>query len=242
MNTYQLAVLIDGENISPTWAEEIRRKADLLGQVSMCQVFGDFRRPNTPRWNSLVVDALGFKLVQVSRPYRGSNSADEAIFRAAREIVEQRRADAVCVASGDGDFCKLAEEMIAACIPCYVIGNEYTSRRLQSVCTRFFRLGANDPTSQVGELCQSQICLLRAAVMLHANKHGWANIQAVARYLKSRSARYRADRWGFASISKLIRATGEFELKEFPKSRLRAKAHDALNNLFTNDYASNPPD
>lgn len=94
MSTQSLAVLVDGENISPDYAEEILQKASTLGKVSIRLVFGDFRRRNTPPWDTAVVKAFRYDLVHVHREFRGSNSADEALCNRARRLARRQSAEA----------------------------------------------------------------------------------------------------------------------------------------------------
>ena len=76
MNEKTLALLVDGENIGPTFAEEILHIADTLGVVSVHIVFGDFRRPSTPPWQSPMVKALGYDLLIVAKVADLAHSSD----------------------------------------------------------------------------------------------------------------------------------------------------------------------
>ena len=226
MSIQSLAVLVDGENISPDYAEEILQKASPLGDVSIRLVFGDFHRRNTPPWNTLSVKALGYKLMYVSRAYRGSNSADKAMCSRARHLASRQCVKAICIVSCDGDFALLAEELISAGVPCYAMGPNHTSARLISHCQRFIRLGEHHDVERPTSHHRSQIHLLRHAVATHANKCGWAKLQAVDRYLRRHSAAYRENRWGFASISKIVMAAGHFEIQDFPDNQRRVRSSD----------------
>ncbi|WP_425395400.1 NYN domain-containing protein [Aeoliella sp.] len=221
MNEKKLALLVDGENIAPEFAEEILHKAGTLGIVSVRIVYGEFRRTTTPPWQSPVVKALGFDLCRVKRAFRCSNSTDEAICRAAKRLVRRGTAEAVCIVSADGDFAALAEELIAEGNPCFGIGPNDASKKLKSSCSEFLCLGDSSPVS--GPIRKQQIRVLRVAVTAHANKNGWAKIQAVEDYLQIHSTLYRQQRWGFASISEVFMATNQFELQDFPDNQYRVR-------------------
>lgn len=221
MNSRALAVLIDGENISPIYAEEILQRTRSLGPVSVRLVFGDFRRKNTPPWKSPIVEALGYNLVPVTRQYVGSNSADEAICAKARRFAHRGSADAICIVSCDGGFSTVAKELIDGGTPCYGMGTDQASKRLVCSCTQFFLIGEQLPPSPV--LRRQRLRMLRVAVAEHADKQGWAKLKAVDRYLKRHSSLYCQDRWGYQSISKLFWAAEQFELRIFPNNEERVR-------------------
>lgn len=221
MNIRALAVLIDGENISPIYAEEILQRAHLLGAVSVRLVFGDFHRKNTPPWNLPIVEALGYNLVSVTRKHIGSNSTDQAICEKARRFVHQGTVDAICIVSCDGDFSTLAKELVVNGTPCYGMGTDQASKRLVFSCTQFSLLGEELPPNRV--LRNERLRMLRVAVAEHADKQGWAKLKAVDSYLKRHSTLYDRDRWGYESIFKLFCATKQFEQRIFPNNQNRVR-------------------
>ena len=224
MSSPKLAILVDGENISPELAEDILQKASPLGIAAFRLVFGDFERRNVPPWNSLLTQSLGYEVVSILRAQRGSNTSDEAICLRALELTATGAADAICVASNDGDFSGLADQLKDAAIPFYVLGTPDCSKMLRDSCTEFLLLGQVETPCQ--KLGMKQLHLLRAAVLEHADKRGWAKLQAIDRYLRSRSAPYRKHRWGFASITKALKAAKQFELRDFPDKHRRARISD----------------
>ena len=55
----QLALLIDGDNLSPYFAEEMVNKAAMQGDVTIRQVFGEFILQENTQWDAAAPLALG---------------------------------------------------------------------------------------------------------------------------------------------------------------------------------------
>ncbi len=207
----RIALLIDGENISPRYAEELVGKTNDLGRVTTRWVFGDFKRKNTPPWNTLLTKALGIYPVQVRRVGMGLNSIDQAIITQAQKLLEGDVVDGFCVASADGHFAPLAEQVREAGRLFFGVGPADSSRKLIQACHRFLSLA--DTSEGSWKLSDKQrVRLLRLAVSFHVNKKGWSKVRAVALWLRHWSLSYTKNKWGFASATKLLRATGDFEI------------------------------
>jgi len=215
----RLALLIDGENLSPRYAKEVLTLASGLGEVPIQRVFGDFLQQSTPPWDALVPRSLGIEPVQVQWSSAGCNSTDVAIMAEANELIEAGGMEGVCVASADGDFAPLAENAHAAGKLFFGIGPAHASRNLVRACDRFFVF----PDTCKSAKLRSEQQLLHQAVAIHANKQGWAKLQAVSAYLRHRSSSYTEHRWGFATLSKVLRASGMFDVKQFRDKQMRTR-------------------
>lgn len=215
----RLALLIDGENLSPRYAQELLTLASGLGEVATQRVFGDFLQQSTPSWDALVPRALGIEPVQVRWSYAGCNSTDVAIMAEAVELIEAGVMEGLCVASADGDFAPLAKNAHAAGKLFFGIGPAHASRNLVRACDRFLVF----PDTCKSAKLRSERQLLHHAVALHANKKGWAKLQAVSAYLRQHSPSYVEHRWGFATLSKVLRASRSFTVEQFPDGQMRTR-------------------
>ncbi|UWQ05708.1 NYN domain-containing protein [Aliiroseovarius crassostreae] len=91
----QVALLIDGENISSALAGKIIIEARRAGELTIRRVYGNAKR--IPGWD----EAPGIKLVHSGT---GKNAADILLALEAMELCLDRRVTCVVLASSDGDF------------------------------------------------------------------------------------------------------------------------------------------
>lgn len=226
-NRPRLALLIDGENIPPRYAKELMSKACELGNVTIRQVYGDFRCHNSPSWNAQLPRELGIEAVHQQQTYRGSNSTDLAIIAAAQALLKTAAVEGICVSSGDGHFAPLARQIRAAGRLAYGIGPSSTSQKLTKACDQFLSFDSKfDPSGCLpnrSKLNSEQQQLLNHAVAHHANKDGWAKVSAVSHYLRHHSPDYAKNKWGHASATKLLRATGRFVVATHSKRQAQTR-------------------
>lgn len=219
----RLAVLIDGDNLSPQYADEMLTKLALQGEVVIRQVFGDFVLHENSPWNTQPPHPLGIEPVQVDRLYQGCNSTDLALIARAKALAKAATIDGVCVASSDGDFACLADLLNKANKLFLVAAPLLASRTLVEVCDRYIDLDGDYQAPNDNGLCSRQLWLLANAIAMHTNKNGWAKLSAVSRFLRCHSPSYAKNKWGYRKLTKLLRAVGCFDIRKSPGGPMRTR-------------------
>ena len=145
-----VAVLIDGENIDPSFAEQIFSYANSLGSVAVREIYGSGVALND--WSDPILRHTihtNFTL----RPNRFKNSSDIALVIGAMEILSASRASgegpgktAVLIVSSDSDFSPLAVHLRSAGVDVIGMGEpKNTNAMWPKACTEFVELTAQTP-------------------------------------------------------------------------------------------------
>jgi len=219
----RLALLIDGDNISPHYAEEIVSKVAMQGDVVIRQVFGDFLGEESTDWISPAVRALGIESVHVDRRHQGSKATDVALIAHAKALAKTATVDGICVASSDGDFACLEDTLQQAQRLFLVAAPALASRKLVDACHQYVALDGHFQPPNPSDLSSLQLMLLNDAIALHKNKKGWAKLSAVSEYLQCHSESYAKGKWGYPTLSKLLRDLGCFDVARYYGGQMRTR-------------------
>jgi hypothetical protein len=128
----RVAVFVDGENLSPDLAPELRRHAYELGTPFLRRVYGDAAR--LKGWEA----RADFLVVHSGT---GKNAADLLLAVDAMDIAFSGRCDSAVIASSDGDFRHLATRLRERGLKVVGVGDDRAPRAFRDVCTRFVLLG-----------------------------------------------------------------------------------------------------
>ena len=148
-----VAVLIDGENIDPSFAEQIFTYANSLGTPAVREIYGSGVALND--WSDPILRHTihtNFTL----RPNRFKNSSDIALVIGAMELLAASRASgegpgstAVLIVSSDSDFSPLAVHLRAAGVDVIGMGEpKNTNAMWPKACTKFVELTAAPSQAQ----------------------------------------------------------------------------------------------
>lgn len=154
MSNRFVAVLIDGENIDPSFAEKIFSFAASLGTVTVREIYGSGIALNA--WSDPILRHTihtNFTL----RPNRFKNSSDIALVIGAMEILSSARASGtdrettVLIVSSDSDFSPLAVHLRAAGVDVIGMGEpKNTNPMWPKACTRYVELTGTQPSQAPG--------------------------------------------------------------------------------------------
>jgi hypothetical protein len=132
----RVAVFVDGDNLSPDLAPEVRRHADELGTPFLRRVYCNATQLKgwEKRADFLVVHSGS-----------GKNATDLLLAVDAMEIAFSGRCDSVVIASSDRDFRHLATRLRERGLTVVGVGDNRAPDAFRDVCTRFVELGAEPP-------------------------------------------------------------------------------------------------
>lgn len=148
----KIAILIDAENVDPSFANQIFSYARSLGEVTIREIYGAGIALN--EWADPILENTiqpNFTL----RPNRFKNSSDIALTIGAMELlsasrsVEDGKVDTVIIASSDSDFSPLAFHLRAAGIDVIGMGEPGRINPMwPKACTEFVTLSPGQPLAR----------------------------------------------------------------------------------------------
>ncbi len=198
----QVALLVDGENISATLAPIILKEAEKEGTPVLRRVYG--KAEHIAAW-----DAEGFRLIP-TRP--GKNAADlllsiEAMMFALREAFET-----VVIATSDGDFLYLATQLRELGHTVIGLGEAKAPKAFRTACSRFTELKPPISTSAPKWPATKIIPQVREILQYTNRAEGWGDLSWINHHLKLRDPDFDSRHYGHPTLESLIEAVKFFEL------------------------------
>lgn len=126
--TRRIAVLVDGDNISPVHSPRIMAEAAKLGRVDLARVYGNASRPSD--W----LTTPGFRMIHAGC---GKNAADVLLCIDAMELALTGDWAGFVIASSDGDFVHLAQRLRERGLEVLGIGEAKASAGFRGACATF---------------------------------------------------------------------------------------------------------
>lgn len=151
----RVALLVDGDNISPQHASRLLGSAKGAGRLDVARVYLDTSKPSD--WRSRCE-------LQTVHAGSGKNAADVLLAIEAAELAMERGIDTFVLASSDGDFCHIARWLRER--GCGVIGRgeDKTPKQFRAACTSFMPLQEAQPKTT------SLSAQVKAVIKAHGQK------------------------------------------------------------------------
>jgi hypothetical protein len=168
----RIAVLVDGDNVSPALAARIAAEAALHGRTDIVRVYTDAHRET--EWHS----AAGFRLMHAGT---GKNAADLLLSIDAMELALSNGFDGFVIASSDGDFAHLAQRLREYGLNVIGMGETKAPASFRSACNAFVEIGSATkarpvPTAKCSQLDHK----IRAIIAGHSKKGSGMRIADLA--------------------------------------------------------------
>lgn len=132
----QVAVLIDGDNISAKYAESIKQEALQYGNIKVFMLYGSVNSPNTKRWYPVMPKQGIMPVLQISYA-SGKSIADQALTIDVMDLLHSDNIDIFCIASSDSDFTKLVYRLKESGKIVIGMGESKTKEALAKACDEF---------------------------------------------------------------------------------------------------------
>lgn len=215
----RIALLIDGENISPSHAEEILTVARRFGDPAIRRVYG--KSEQITGW-----DQKGFRLVP-TRP--GKNAADLLLTVEAMTLAFRDGISTFVLATSDGDFVYLATQLRELACTVVGIGTSKAAPAFQSACAQFFNIAAPlvlhpAPPKAVSPAGPKEsprgperpktkiIPAIRKAITSEKLRGQWCTSTQLEDLLRKADPSFDPSLYGHVSLESLIEAVGYFDL------------------------------
>ena len=203
----RLALLIDGENIAPSWIPKILDIASEHGEVVVRRAFGLLEEKSWTQ--ALVWHAI--QPVRRAQGPAGKNSADIELTIAAVDMLSDPRIDGYTLVSSDSDFAPLALRLRQAGRFVLGIGARQTREAMLNACDVFAFIVAPDalpnsptPEARLDPVRRDFLELLAKALDMAKRGDGWADIAAVGVSLRVIKPGFDPRRYGYRTLGALI--------------------------------------
>jgi uncharacterized LabA/DUF88 family protein len=131
-----IALLIDAENISPSYIEIIIDEANKYGTINYRRVYGDWTTPQLNPWKRKISE-FGLTPVQQYAYTSGKNASDFTLIIDAMDILYSGKVSSFCIVSSDSDFTKLVTRLREDDIFVFGMGESKTPISLVNSCETF---------------------------------------------------------------------------------------------------------
>ncbi|TCK65782.1 NYN domain-containing protein [Curtobacterium sp. PhB136] len=222
-----LAVLVDADNVPPSRIGAVLAEVARFGTASVKRVYGDWTTTQLNSWKVAASEHVIQPMQQFAHT-RGKNSTDSALIIDAMDLLYTGRFQGFCIVSSDSDFTRLASRIREQGITVYGFGERKTPTSFRNACDQFTYLdvlntidgetSADAPTAERPATSSPRddvrlIEGLRNSVSTASSEDGWANLASVGQLLRKWQSDFDSRNWGYAKLSELIRATGQFTVE-----------------------------
>jgi uncharacterized protein (TIGR00288 family) len=183
-----IAVLIDAENISHAYLEDISENTALYGVVSVRRIYGDWTSEKMKGWKSHLLEYAIQPIQQFSNT-AGKNSTDSALIIDAMDLLYLQHVDCFCIVSSDSDFTRLASRIREQGKYVIGIGEKKTPSSFVNACNEFIHIEPENKTRRSQErpssekLNKTEILLERAVDQL-SDTSGWVMLSQLMQYIR----------------------------------------------------------
>ncbi|MDD3106528.1 MAG: NYN domain-containing protein [Bacilli bacterium] len=136
IETKSIALLIDAENISSNYIENIIDEANKYGKLNYRRVYGDWTTPQLNPWKHRISE-FGLTPVQQYAYTSGKNASDFTLIIDAMDILYSGKVNSFCIVSSDSDFTKLVTRLREDNMFVFGMGESKTPISLVNSCETF---------------------------------------------------------------------------------------------------------
>jgi len=179
-----IAVLIDAENISHNFLEDISENIALYGIVSVRRIYGDWTSEKMKGWKALLLEYAIQPIQQFSNTV-GKNSTDSALIIDAMDLLYLQHFDCFCIVSSDSDFTRLASRIREQGKYVIGIGEKKTPSSFVNACNEFLHIERERKTPvKTAEKQNKTEVLLEKAVDQLSDSSGWVMLSQLMQYIR----------------------------------------------------------
>jgi len=135
-NSGNLAVLIDGDNVSPKIIAGLMAEIANYGTASVRRIYADWTSPLMNGWKACLLDYSIIPIQQFAYT-TGKNATDGAMIIDAMDLLYTSRFSSFCLVSSDSDFTRLAARIREQGVTVYGFGERKTNNAFIAACDKF---------------------------------------------------------------------------------------------------------
>ncbi|KAG4417633.1 MAG: hypothetical protein CMP47_06390 [Rickettsiales bacterium] len=245
MANSNLALLIDGDNVSSKIIAGLLVEVANYGTASVRRIYGDWTSPYLKGWKECLLDHSITPIQQFAYT-TGKNATDGAMIIDAMDLLYTGRFSGFCLVSSDSDFTRLASRIREQGVTVYGFGERKTATPFIAACDKFIYFDVFNVESEelevpplVAESSKSGMGHIairerpvhnlkrpidpkaRAGIVLaikHSRDYGdsWVNLADVGNHLNKLAPNLNARNYGYEKLREFIEASGVVDVKFKP--------------------------
>lgn len=222
----RFAVLIDADNIPYSNVKGMMEEIAKYGTPTFKRIYGDWTRPNTSGWKSVLLQNAITPIQQYSYT-TGKNATDSAMIIDAMDILYTGRVDGFCLVSSDSDFTRLAIRLREAGMVVIGIGERKTPEPFITACDKFIYIEIlatedNAPESKTrkpkkvagASLDKKTVILVKSSINDLADESGWAFLGEVGTLILKKQPNFDPRNYGFRKLLHFMKSIENLEVDE----------------------------
>jgi uncharacterized LabA/DUF88 family protein len=229
-----MAILIDGDNISSAYIKEMMEEITKYGNPTIKRIYGDWTNPHLVKWKNVLLENAITPIQQYGYT-TGKNATDSAMIIDAMDILYSGKVGGFCIVSSDSDFTRLATRLREAGMQVIGIGEKKTPNPFIVACDKFIFVeilktrtdkkdvddGKTVSNDSVDSITSREIKLIETSISDISDEDGWAFLGDVGSLIQKKLPHFDSRNYGFPKLTPLIKSIGKFELelRDSPKSK-----------------------
>jgi len=243
---YNIAVVIDSDNISSKYLEILISELKGYGKISYKRIYGDFTTSEKQSWKN-IINEYGLIPVQQFSCISGKNTTDFALVIDVMDILYSKNVDCICIVSSDSDFNRLVTRLKENNIFVIGAGEAKSNKSFIKNYDRFIMLDKlfdldskvkkeeilEDSTEEKADknakdnkkeenIPQLKSILKTVDKILKEeddDEDGWAYLATVIQKLYKEYPEFTPKLYGSSNIREMFKKSGRYELKETSKKQ-----------------------
>ena len=135
-NISNIAVFIDGDNISASHYQKIIDELKQTGRILTQRLYADFSDSTSSAWRGYIMN-YGIDAIQTFRIAKKESTDNCLIVDCMRTLYHHQMIEMFVIVSSDSDFSSLASEIRMKGKFCVGVGYNHTPMKLRNNCDRF---------------------------------------------------------------------------------------------------------
>lgn len=233
----RVALLIDADNSPASKIGVILNELSTFGESNIRRAYGNWKKSELRGWEELLHEHA-IRPMQQFDYTKGKNASDMAMVIDALDLLYTDRPDAFGIVSSDADFTPLVMHLRAKGAAVYGFGARKTPEPFVNACSRFLFLDdlrpAAGPEADAAPAARLKLTpaqlrqdtklvnLLLNAVEAAEDDDGWARVNHVGNQI-SNQASFDSRNYGYSTLTKLLAATGLFEMVDEGRSSVSVR-------------------
>lgn len=233
---FNLAVLIDGDNIPSAYVKEMMEEIAKYGNPTIKRIYGDWTNPGLSKWKNLLLENAITPIQQYGYT-KGKNATDSAMIIDAMDILYSQKVNGFCIVSSDSDFTRLATRLREAGMQVIGIGEKKTPNPFIVACDKFIYIEIlknqpkeaesesekDTPKDSVDKITAREINLIATTITDLSDDDGWAFLGDVGSLLQKKQPNFDPRNYGFQKLTPLMKSIGKFDIEQRESSKSRYK-------------------
>ncbi|KAK5717233.1 hypothetical protein LTR15_009122 [Elasticomyces elasticus] len=206
-----LALLIDGDNVSPKIIVGLMAEIATYGTASVRRIYGDWTRPDLKGRKACLLDHSILPMQQFAYT-TGKNSTDGAMIIDAMDLLYTNHFSAFCIVSSDSDLTRLAARVREQGVTVYGFGERETTPAFIAACDKFVYFDVLNIPAHEGSLIKTRSLTQLSSALEAPQSTSSQAVATIARPVKTvGTGRKPLDPFTLDALESAIQALGNFD-------------------------------